>query len=67
MDDYYYDDHYDELREQILCIRAEGKYNMFDSPQVQREAYDKEFYMLVCFIEDHRRSYVNFILTGSFD
>jgi len=53
MDDYYYDEHYDELCEQILRIRAEGKCNMFDSPQIQLEANDKGFYMLVCFIEDH--------------
>jgi hypothetical protein len=67
MDDDYYDEHYDELREQILNIRDSGKVNMFDSPAVQREAYDKEFFMLVCFIEEYRRSYVNFILTGKFD
>jgi hypothetical protein len=67
MNDYYYDEHYDELREQILSIRDEGRVNMFDSPAVQREAFDKGFHVLVCYIEERRRSYVNFILTGKFE
>jgi len=31
---------------------------------VQRLAYEKEFYELVCFIEETRREYVHFILYG---
>jgi len=54
----------DKVREQILAIRATGLTNMFDTIMVQRIANDMNFYELVIFIEDHRKEYVNFILTG---
>ena len=54
----------DKVREQILAIRATGLTNMFDTIMVQRLANDMNFYELVIFIEDHRKEYVNFILTG---
>ena len=53
-----------KVREQILAIRATGLTNMFDTIMVQRIANDMNFYELVIFIEDHRKEYVNFILTG---
>ena len=52
------------IREQILAIRDTGLTNMFDIPMVQRLAYDRGYYELVCFLEDHRSEYVHFILTG---
>lgn len=54
----------DKVREQILAIRATGLTNMFDTIMVQRLANDMNLYELVIFIEDHRKEYVNFILTG---
>jgi hypothetical protein len=48
----------------ILAIRAAGLTNMFDLPVVQRLAYERDFFELVTFIEDHRSEYVHFILTG---
>ena len=54
----------DSVREQILTIRDTGLTNMFDIPIVQRLAYDREFYELVCWLEEHRKEYVHFILTG---
>ena len=33
-------------------------------PVVQRLAYEWDFYELVCWIEDHRKEYVHFIMTG---
>ena len=54
----------DKVREQILAIRATGLTNMFDTIAVQRMAHDMNFYELVIFIEDNRKQYVNFILTG---
>lgn len=54
----------DSVREQILAIRDTGLTNMFDLPVVQRLAYDRGYYELVCFLEEHRREYVHFILTG---
>ena len=52
------------VKEQILAIRDTGLTNMFDVNAVQRLAFEKDFYELVCFIEENRKSYVNFILYG---
>ena len=54
----------DKVREQILTIRATGLTNMFDVNMVQRIAHDMRFYELVIFLEEHRKEYVHFILTG---
>jgi hypothetical protein len=37
---------------------------MFDMNMVQRLAYERDFYELVLYLEDHRKEYVNFILHG---
>jgi hypothetical protein len=37
---------------------------MFDLPVVQHLAYERDFYELVCWLEDHQKEYVRFILTG---
>ena len=54
----------EEIREQIMAIRDTGLTNMFDLNAVQRLAYEREFYELVMYIEDHKPQYVKFILTG---
>ncbi len=54
----------EKVREQILAIRDTGLTNMFDLPMVQRLAYARGFYEAVCWIEDHKREYVRFIMTG---
>jgi len=54
----------EEIKSQILEIRAEGQTNMFDITTVQRFAYEKGFIALVNFIEDDRAAYVHFILCG---
>lgn len=54
----------DAIREQILAIRATGLTNMFDVYAVQRLAFDRDFFELVCYIEENRVGYVRFILTG---
>ena len=54
----------DTVREQILAIRDTGLTNMFDINTVQRLAYERDFYELVLYLEDHRKEYANFILTG---
>lgn len=41
-----------------------GLTNMFDTNMVQRLAYERDFYELVVFIEEHRKEYVHFILYG---
>jgi len=55
------------VRAQILAVRATGKTNMFDTNAVQRIANDLGYYELVCFIEDDRKAYAAFILTGGTD
>ena len=52
------------IKEQILAIRETGLTNMFDVNMVQRIANDMGFYELVIYLEDHRREYAHFILTG---
>lgn len=52
------------VRKQILAVRDTGRTNMFDIHAVQRIAYDMEFYELVAYLEEHRREYAHFILTG---
>ena len=54
----------DTIREQILAIRDTGKTNMFDVPTVQRLANDYGYYELVCWLEEHRKEYAHFIMTG---
>ena len=57
----------EKVREQILAIRDTGLTNMFDIPMVQRLAYDRGYYELVCWLEDHKKEYARFILTGEAD
>ncbi len=52
------------VREQILAIRDTGLTNMFDTNTVQRLAYERGYYELVMFLEEHRKEYVHFILYG---
>ena len=54
----------EEVREQIMDIRDSGLTNMFDIKAVQRLAYERDFFDLVMFIEEHKAKYVKFILTG---
>lgn len=54
----------DLIKEQILKVRDTGLTNMFDTNAVQRIALEMELYELVTFIEDNKKSYVHFILTG---
>ena len=54
----------EKVKEQILAIRDTGLTNMFDIPMVQRLAYERGYYELVCWLEDHHREYAHFIMTG---
>ena len=57
----------DKVFRQLLAIRDTGLTNMFDSDAVQRLAYDRGFYELVMYIEEHRGQYARFILSGRED
>ena len=50
--------------QQILAVRDTGLTNMLDIYAVQRIAFEMGCNELVCYIEEHRREYVQFIFTG---
>ena len=52
------------IRNQILAIRDTELTNMFDVHMVQRLAFDRNYFELVNFLEEHRKEYVQFILYG---
>jgi hypothetical protein len=54
----------EKIKEQILAIRDTSLTNMFDVNAVQRLAYERDFYELVVYLEENRKEYVQFILTG---
>ena len=54
----------DTIREQILAIRDTGLTNMFDLPMVQRLAYERDFYELVLYLEEHRKEYTGLLRAG---
>ena len=54
----------EKIKEQILIVRDTGRTNMFDTIAVQRIAFELGLYELVNYIEEHKKEYVHFILTG---
>lgn len=56
-----------KIKEQILAVRDTGLTNMFDIREVQRIAYELDFYELVNFIEEEKAKYVKFIINGQED
>ena len=54
----------DTIRKQILAICATGLTNMFDVNVVQQLAFERDYFGLVCYIDEDRAGYVRFILTG---
>ncbi len=54
----------EKIKEQIFAVRESGEANMCNMAAVQRAAFNRNFYELVLFIEEHREEYWNFILTG---
>ena len=52
------------VRKQILVVRETGLTNMFDARTVQHIAFEMNFFDLVCFIDEHLKEYVHFIITG---
>ena len=55
----------EKIKEQILAIRDSGLTNMFDVGMVQKLAYDREFFDLVIYLEEHKKEYCHFIMYGS--
>ena len=52
------------VRDQILAVRDTGLTNMLDIHAVQRIAFEMGYNELVCYIEEHRKEYAQFIFTG---
>ena len=52
------------VKKQILAIRDTGRTNIFDVNMVQFLANEYGYYELVMHLEEHRKEYVRFILTG---
>lgn len=52
------------IKKQILEIRDSGETNMFDTAAVRHLAARNGFRELFAYLADHRKEYVNFILTG---
>ena len=52
------------VKKQILAIRDTGRTNMFDVNMVKFLANEYGYYELVMYLEEHRKEYVRFILTG---
>ena len=53
-----------KVLEQILEVRDSGAVNMLDCNGVQVEAFERGLYELVCFIEDSKGDYFEFIMSG---
>ncbi len=54
----------ERIKGQILAVRDTGLTNMFDVSAVQRIANDMVFCELVVYLEENRKEYAHFILTG---
>ena len=54
----------DKIFEQLMDIRSSGTCNMFDTVAVQNEAYRRGFFETVILIEEHKKEYAKFIMTG---
>jgi hypothetical protein len=54
----------DKIMEQVLEIRDEGRFNMFEVTNIRNESLIKGFDELYDFLGEHRKEYCNFILTG---
>ena len=52
------------VREQIMAIWESGVANMLDINAVQYHAFHKDFYELVTYLEENKKEYWNFIMTG---
>ena len=54
----------DRVFRQLLAVRDSGICNMLSINEVQRYAFDNEYFDLVMYIEEHKKEYCHFIMTG---
>lgn len=55
----------DTIKRQIEAIRRSGETNMLDINMVQWIANRDNYYELVIFIEEHRKEYIKYLLSGN--
>ena len=53
--------------QQIITVRDSGETNMLDTNAVMRIAMREGFYELVDYLQEHKKEYGHFILTGKDD
>ena len=54
----------DIILDQIMKIRDTGLVNMCSGYEVQKLAFERNYFELVCYIDEHPREYLQFILYG---
>ena len=54
----------DKVYDQLIDIRNSGETNMIDYLAVQQIAFDREYFELVMYIEDHKKEYAHFVIYG---
>ena len=54
----------DKVFRQLLAVRDSGVCNMLSINEVQRYAFDNDYFELVMYIEEHKDKYCHFIMTG---
>jgi len=52
------------VKEQVLKVRDTGETNMFDMEAVAAIAMRGGFYELVDYLQDYKKEYAHFIMTG---
>ena len=57
----------EKIKEQIIKVQRTGRTNMFDTNAVQVIANELGLYELVCFIEENKKAYANFVMKGRFE
>ena len=53
-----------DVKKQIMTIRKSGLTSMFDVPKLKEIADDLGFVALLRYLSNHKRQYVQYILTG---
>ena len=56
----------EKIKEQVIKVQKTGRTNMFDTSAVQVIANEMGLYELVCFIEEDKKAYAKFVMTGKF-
>lgn len=53
------------VKRQIEAIRKSGETNMLDANMVQWIANRNNYYELVIYLEEHKKEYIKYLISGS--